>query len=111
LKGQSISHIFTHHKDEINCCERTLYYYFDKTAFTARNIDLPRKKTSLPIIKESSDRIGRNYNEFIRFLEDNPNIPVVEMDNVHNTRSGKVLLTFFFRNCSLMLAFLINSCS
>lgn len=43
LKGQSISHIFTHHKDGINCCERTLYYYFDKNAFTARNIDLPRK--------------------------------------------------------------------
>lgn len=43
LKGQSISHIFTHHKDELDCCERTLYYYFDKNAFTARNIDLPRK--------------------------------------------------------------------
>jgi len=118
LKGQSISHIFTHHKDEINCCERTLYYYFDKNAFTARNIDLPRKvkykprkKTTLPVIKESTDRISRNYNDFIRFLEDNPNTAVVEMDTVHGTRSGKVLLTILFRNCSLMLAFLIDSCS
>lgn len=33
------------------------------------------------------------------------------MDTVHGTRSGKVLLTFLFRNCSLMLAFLIDSCS
>lgn len=43
FKGQSLSHIFAHHKDEINCCERTLYYYFDKNAFTARNIDLPQE--------------------------------------------------------------------
>ena len=33
------------------------------------------------------------------------------MDTVHGTRSGKVLLTFLFRNCSLMLAFLIDSYS
>lgn len=118
LKGQSISHIFTHHKDEINCCERTLYYYFDKNVFTARNIDLPRKvkyksrkKSTIPVIKESADRVGRTFNDFVKFIEDNPNLPIVEMDTVHGTRSGKVLLTFMFRNCSLMLAFIIESCS
>ena len=118
LKGQSISHIFTHHKHEINCCERTLYYYFDKNAFTARNIDLPRKvkykprkKSTFPVIKESTDRIGRTFNDFVKFIEDNLNTPVVEMDTVHGTRSGKVLVTFLFRNCSLMLAFIINNCS
>lgn len=118
LKGQSISHIFTHHKDEINLCERTLYYYLDKNAFTARNIDLPRKikykprkKTTLPKIKESTDRTNRTFDDFIKFIEANPNTPVVEMDTVHGTQSGKVLLTFIFRNCSLMLAFLIDTCS
>ncbi|MDU1978917.1 MAG: IS30 family transposase [Clostridium sp.] len=118
LKSQSISHIFTHHKDEINCCERTLYYYFDKNAFTARNIDLPRKvkykprkKSKMPITKESTDKVGGTFNYFVKFIQDNPNIPVVEMDTVHGTRSGKVLLTFMFRNCSLMLAFIIDSCS
>ena len=118
LKGQSISHIFTHHKHEINCCERTLYYYFDKNAFTARNIDLPRKvkykprkKSTSPVVKDSAHRIGRTFEDFVKFLENNPNTPVVEMDTVHGTRSGKVLLTFMFRNCSLMLAFIIDSCS
>ena len=33
------------------------------------------------------------------------------MDTVHGTRSGKVLLTFQFKSCSLMLAFIIDSCS
>ncbi len=118
LKGQSISHIFTHHKDEINCCERTLYYYFDNNAFTARNIDLPRKvkfkprkKSTSPVVKDSAHRAGRTFEDFIKFLENNPNTPVIEMDTVHGTRSGKVLLTFMFRNCSLMLAFIIDSCS
>lgn len=37
LKGQSIAHIFSHHKPEIECSERTLYNYFDMNAFTARN--------------------------------------------------------------------------
>lgn len=118
LKGQSLSHIFTHHKNEINCCERTLYYYFDKNAFTARNIDLPRKvkykprkKSIEPVIKESTYKIERTFDDFGKFIADNPNIPVVEMDTVHGTRSGKVLLTFMFRNCSLMLALIIDSCS
>ncbi|MCR2013763.1 IS30 family transposase [Bacillus cereus] len=118
LKGQSLSHIFTHHKNEINCCERTLYYYFDKNVFTARNIDLPRKvkykprkKSKLPIVKKSINRIGRTFDNFVKFIEDNPNTNIVEMDTVHGTRSGKVLLTFMFRNCSLMLAFIIDSCS
>lgn len=33
------------------------------------------------------------------------------MDTVHGTQSGKVLLTFMFRNCSLMISFIIDSCS
>ena len=118
LKGQSLAHIFTHHKNEIKCCERTLYYYFNKNAFTAINIDLPRKvkykpkkKSTAPTIKESTDRFERTFNNFVKFIEDNPNQSVVEMDTVHGTRSGKVLLTFMFRNCSLMLAFIIDSFS
>lgn len=71
----------------------------------------PRKKSTLPVIKESCDRVVRTFNDFVKFIEGNPNIPVVEMDTVHGTRSGKVLLTFIFRNCSLMLAFIIYSCS
>ena len=71
----------------------------------------PRKKSTLPVIKESGNRVGRTFNDFVKLIEDNPNLSVVEMDTVHGTRSGKVLLTFMFRNCSLMLAFIIDSCS
>ena len=90
FKGQSIYHIFSHHKEEFNFSQRTLYSYLDKNVFKARNIDLPRKvkykprkKTTAPLIKEANYRISRTYNDFITFLEFNPNISVVEMDTVH----------------------------
>jgi hypothetical protein len=70
--------------DEINCCERTLYYYFDKNAFKARSIDLPRKvkykprkKSTLPTIKDYTYRIGRTFDDFVKFIEDNTNLPNV----------------------------------
>ncbi|AFV02579.1 hypothetical protein UNSWDHB_946 [Dehalobacter sp. UNSWDHB] len=33
------------------------------------------------------------------------------MDTLYGRKSGKVLLTFFFRNSSLMTAFLMDSCT
>jgi transposase, IS30 family len=118
IKGQSISHIYSNHKQEINCSERTIYKYFDKNAFTAKNIDLPRKvkfkprkKRYIPLSEDKTHRIGRTYEDFKLYIEKNPDASVVEMDTVHGTNSGKVLLTFFFRKCSLMIAFIIDSCT
>jgi len=54
-------------------------------------------------------RIGRNYEDFQKALKDQPDINVVEMDTVEGTKGGKVLLTMMFRNCSLMIAFLLES--
>lgn len=34
---------------------------------------------------------------------------IVEMDTVEGIKGGKVLLTMMFRNCSLMLMFLLDS--
>lgn len=117
LKGQSIAHIFAHHKREIICSERTLYNYFDMNAFAARNIDLPRrvrykprKKTKLPK-KSGAYRIGRTYEDFNAYLASNPGTAVVEMDTVIGRKGGKVLLTLFFRNCSLMVALLLDACT
>lgn len=118
MKGQSISHIYVNHRCEINCSERTIYKYFEKDIFTAKNIDLPRKvklkprkKTTASSDSNASHRIGRTYEDFNTFLTENSDTSIVEMDTVHGTRSGKVLLTFFFRKCSLMLAFIIDSCT
>lgn len=117
FKGQSLVHILTHHKDEIGCSERTLYNYFERNLFTAKNIDLPRKvrykkrKKKKIDKKDPSYRINRTYDDFKAFMEAFPDTDVVEMDTVHGGKSGKVLLTLFFTNCSLMVAILLDSCT
>ncbi len=114
-KGQSIAHIFSNHKHEIECSERTLYNYFEMNAFTARNIDLPRKvrykprkKVKVPK-KCGAYRVGRTYEDFNAYLDSNLGTSVVEMDTVIGRKGGKVLLTLFFRNCSLMIAILLDA--
>lgn len=118
MKGQSIAHIFSSHKQELldlNCSRRTLYDYIDQNLFTARNIDLPRKVKYKPRKKSNTSdkknpayRNDRKYLDFEKAMLENPNIRVVEMDTVEGQKGGKVLLTLLFRNCNLMLAFLLD---
>ncbi len=118
LKGQSIAHIYQHHKAEIGCSERTIYNYFEKQLFSAKNIDLPRKvrykkrkRKFAASLKPQRCREGRTYQEFLAYIQVHPESSVVEMDTVHGERGGKVLLTLFFRRCSLMIAFLLDECT
>ena len=118
LRGQSIAHIYSNHTIELkalDCSRRTLYKYIDKSYFTARNIDLPRKvkykkrkasTTAKPLNR--SYRQGRTYEEFKTLIDADPNQQVVELDTVEGQKGGKVLLTLLFRNCSLMLAFIMD---
>jgi len=58
--GQSICHIYAHHKFEIGCSKRTLYSYFDQNLFTVRNMDLPRKVKYKPR-KKKPDNSRRHF--------------------------------------------------
>lgn len=115
-KGQSIAHIYTNHAKEIKCSRRTLYSYIDKSVLTVRNLDLrrrvrykPRKKATQSSIMTRDFRIGRSYEDLQKLLKESPTTAIVEMDTVEGVKGGKVLLTMMFRNCSLMLAFLLES--
>lgn len=112
-KGQSLHHICINHSDEIMQNERSLYNYIDSGIFTARNIDMPRvirmgkrkkKKVSFKVDKKC--RVGRTYKDFLQFMNDNPGIPIVEMDSVEGRKGGKVLLTLHFTIPQLMIAFI-----
>lgn len=111
-QGQSIHHICVEHGGEIMLDERTVYNYIDAGLFSVRNLDLPRKvryrkrKRKKTVRIDKKCHIGRTYEEFLEYVEANPDVPIVEMDSVEGNRGGKVLLTIYFRNCSLMLAYL-----
>lgn len=115
-KGQSIAHIYNTHAEEIKCSRKTLYSYIDKSVLTARNLDLrrrvkykPRKKLTQSSIMNRDFRKGRSYEDLQKLLKENPSTAIVEMDTVEGIKGGKVILTMMFRNCSLMLAFLLES--
>lgn len=114
---QSIHHIYTNHKNDINCSKMTLYNYINASLLSARKIDLPRavrfkkrKDTKETRAKrDKSIREGRNYSDFIKYTEIHPGASIVEIDTVEGIKGGKVLLTILFRNSRFMLAFLLES--
>lgn len=114
-KGQSLSHIYANHGNEIACCRKTLYNYIDKGVLTAGNLDLRRRvrykvrrKPTQVSIAFREFRRNRSYDDFKLFQRSNPNINVVEMDTVIGKKTdSQVFLTMLFRNCSLMLIFLL----
>lgn len=114
-QGQSIAHIYATHQDHLPCSKRSLYSYIESNLLTMKNIDLPRKVKYQPRrsrkVRELSNpayRDGRSYNDLENYLSLYPETNVVEMDTVEGGRSGKVLLTLYFRNCSFMLVFLLE---
>ena len=110
--GQSIRMICVNNADDIMLDEKTIYNYIDAGLLTVDNIDLPRKvryrtrSHKKPVRVDKQCHVGRTYEDFEAYLAANPDIPVVEMDSVEGRKGGKVLLTIYFRNCSLMLAFI-----
>ena len=110
-KGQSISHIYKTH--DIPCTRATLYRYLSNNCFSVGPIDLPRKvrmkkskqKRGKP--KDILARTNRTYEDFQKYIELHPDLPVVELDTVEDVKGGRVLLTLLFRPSELMLAYIM----
>ena len=113
-KGQSLHHIVSAHPDSFAVCERTLYDYLHSGILQPLGpLDLPdapkmkpRRKKGVPHKVKPRCAEGRGREEFLKFMRDNPEAQVVEMDSVFGVRGGKLLLTLQFDACAAMLAFL-----
>ena len=110
-KGQSIQHIVSNNPSAFSVSVKTIYHYIDAGFLSVRNIDLPRrvryhygKKTHVQI--DWSYQIGRKYKDYLRFCNENPRFPQVQMDSVIGTKGGKALLTIHFVDSQFMLAYL-----
>ena len=114
--GQSVHAAVVNNPDVIPVSEKTLYRYIDGGLLRTKNGDLPRKCKLAPRKSkgvehkvDSKCRINRAMEDYHRFIEANPGLPVTEMDTVEGTKGGKVLLTLMFMPYSFMLAFLLDS--
>lgn len=115
-RGQSIHHICVNNRDLIMHSEKSIYNYISYNLFSTKNIDLPRKVVYRPRKKlkkhfkvDKSYRIGRTYQDFAKFMKENPDTPVVEIDTVEGIKGGKVLLTIHFVDSQFMLAYIRDS--
>jgi IS30 family transposase len=112
VHGQSVHHVVANSPDQFSVSEKSIYRYVGGDLLKARNIDMPRvcrikPRKSEPVQHKAdgSCRIGRDYAGFKAFMEQSP-AHAVEMDSVVGRVGGKVLLTFMFKSCDFMLAFI-----
>lgn len=113
LKGQSVHHIVANNPNQFRVSEKSIYRYVAGGLLRAKNIDMPRvcrlkprKRKPVEHKIDSACRIGRTYADYLEFINQSGGIQAVEMDSVIGRIGGKVLLTFMFKSCDLMLAFI-----
>jgi IS30 family transposase len=109
MKGQSIHHICAKNPDRVMFSEKCIYNYVAAGIFSARNIDLPRKVRYRPRRSKHNSfkvdkacRIGRTYEDFRNYLNENPDVPLVELDSVE----GKKVVKY----SSLCILLSLSSC-
>ena len=119
-KGQPLAHIYAEHKHEISVGLRSIYRYIDAGQLKVKSIDLRRKvryrkrkkKEESKQKKLPKYREGRTYLDFEKFMLDNPNCPVVQMDTVKGKREkGQALLTMLLLKYDILLIFLLPDLS
>lgn len=115
-KGQPLAHIYEQHKHELSVSLRSIYNYIDDGLLSVKNIDLRRKvaykkrkkKKETTEKQPQQYRIGRGYDDFKKFMLDNPDCPVVQMDTVKGKKEkGSVILTMLMLKYDVMLLFLL----
>ena len=117
-KGQSPYQILTNHP-EITISESTFYNYvaneifapFDIFNFSLRRkIRYKMQKSKKNQYKKRQNKkylVGREYKDFVNFLNENPNSLVLEMDTVYNDETnGPFIQTFTIRGTEFLFAFL-----
>ena len=78
-------------------------------------MDLPRTVKFNPRNSKESDyvpkwvREGRAFDDFLAFVEDNSDIPLVQLDVVIGRIGGKVIMTIYFINSDFMICLLLES--
>ena len=69
----------------------------------------PRRGKGVEHRVDKTCRVGRTWDDYLKFVEGNPGVRVVEMDTVEGARGGKALLTLIFNPFNFMLAFLVDA--
>lgn len=112
-KGQHIYHIIQSNNLPISTA--TVYRHIQKRYYSITPMDLPRAVKFKPRNSKGSDyvpkwaREGRTFDDFLAFVENNGDIPLVQLDTVIGRIGGKVIMTIHFVNSDFMIGLLLEN--
>lgn len=115
-KKQSFVHIV--HSNDLSISVSTAYNYLHKGYLNANLTDTHRMVRLRPkngcftphnskILKKKKE--GRNYDDFIKLLNDNPEMIYVQMDTVEGKKGGKVCLSLKIVQLQFQFYFLLEN--
>lgn len=112
--GQPVSHIIKANKLPVS--ESTIYRWINEGITSVTRMELQKAirydKNVKPVrrIKDYSYRIGRKYEDFLKFRQKYPGINVIEMDTVEGLKSdSKFILTFVCVKSKMFFARLMEN--
>ena len=111
--GQHIYHIIQSNNLPISTA--TVYRHIQKRYYSITPMDLPRAVKFKPRNSKESNyvpkwaREGRTFDDFLAFVEDNRDIPLVQLDTVIGKIGGKVIMTIHFVNSDFMIGLLLEN--
>lgn len=113
LSGQNIYHAIQ--ANDLSVSKTTVYRHIECGYYTISKIDLPRAAKFKPRKTQKGEyipkgvKIGRTFEAFMLFLEENPLTSYVEMDTVIGKPGGRVIMTFQFVNVDFMFGLLLDN--
>ena len=111
--GQHIYHAIR--ANRLSVSKSSVYRYIRNGYSSISRMDLPRAVKFRPRAKKQDDyvpkgiKIGRTYEDFLRYLEDHSSMIPVEMDTVIGSPGGKVIMTFQFIHADFMFGILLEN--
>lgn len=93
----------------------SIYRYIHKGYYSVSLLDLPRavkfkpRNTKHPDTIPSWAREGRRFEDFLQYMEDNQDPPLVQLDTVIGRVGGKVIMTIHFVNSDFMIGLLLEN--
>lgn len=111
--GQHIYHILN--TSDVNISKSSVYRYFHQGYLSVSAIDLPRAVKFKPRNKKYREyvpkgvRIGRSYDDFALFTEENGLTERKEFDTVIGSPGGKVIMTIHFTSVNFMFGILLEN--
>jgi IS30 family transposase len=111
--GQHLYHLLK--ANTLAVSKSTVYRHLQKGYLSVGAIDFPRVVKFRPRKQKQTEyvpkqlKIGRTYEDFLAFVEDNEISQWTEMDTVIGRIGGKVILTLDFTLCNFMAGILLDN--